>query len=123
MGRSRAPATQGRHSRALGVFPAREGFPRGSTCRLRVPTESGGTGTMNRVRVTAGLLVLVLETGCPVGGDAGVLHQALLRDEAEKMAQAGCPYADIEDACGPDPESIHACMDDCLEALARRKRK
>lgn len=78
---------------------------------------------MNRVRVTAGLLVLVLETGCPVGGEEGVLHQALLRDEAEKFVQAGCPYAGIEKACGPYPEGVHACMEDCLQALARRKRK
>ncbi len=36
---------------------------------------------MNRVNAAAWMLVVALETGCPVGGGAGVLHQALFRDE------------------------------------------
>jgi hypothetical protein len=78
---------------------------------------------MNRVRVAAVMLALVLETGCPVGGEAGVLHQALLRDELEKLAHAGCPRAEIEDECGPYPESVDACMKDCQKAMKARKWK
>jgi len=76
---------------------------------------------MNRVRATACMLVLVLETGCPVGGDAGVLHQALLRDELEKMARDSCQPADVEEVCGP--KKYDECMASCVEEMRRRARK
>jgi hypothetical protein len=77
---------------------------------------------MNRVRVTAGLLVLMLQTtGCPVGGEAGVLHEALLRDEIKRMARGGCQPADIEADCEPD--RYDACMEKCKQEMAKRERK
>ena len=77
---------------------------------------------MNRVRVTAAMLVLVLQMGCPVGGEEGVLHQALLKDRLEALSHKGCPYADIKVECGPNPESVDACMQNCLEVLARKRK-
>jgi hypothetical protein len=76
---------------------------------------------MNRVRVTAGMLVLILETGCPVGGEAGVLHQALLKDLANELAHDSCQPADVQDECGD--RSYDACMAACIEAMNRRARK
>jgi hypothetical protein len=73
---------------------------------------------MNGVRMTAAMLALVLETGCPVGGDAGVLHQALLRDEFERVARVGCRPADIRASCEPD--DYEACMKECRLEMERR---
>lgn len=76
---------------------------------------------MNRVRIAAGLLVLVLEAGCPVGGEAGVLHEALLRDELEDMVRAGCRPAAIQRKCAP--EDYEACMENCVQEMEKRARK
>lgn len=77
---------------------------------------------MNRVRMVAWVLVLMLETGCPVGGDAGVLHQALLRDSLNKLAGDRCQPADVWKECGPIQEEYDACMVACEEEMARRSR-
>jgi hypothetical protein len=76
---------------------------------------------MTRVRVTAGMLVLILETGCPVGGEAGVLHQALLRDEINRLVRASCRPADVKAVCGPD--DYEDCMEDCRKEMEKRGRK
>lgn len=76
---------------------------------------------MNRVRVTAGMLVLMLGTACPVGGEAGVLRQAMLKDLANELAHDSCQPADVEDVCGP--ERFDACMAACIEEMNRRDRK
>jgi hypothetical protein len=76
---------------------------------------------MNRVRVTAWMLVLTLETGCPVGGDAGVLRQALLKDLANELAHDHCQPADIQERCGD--RSYNACMAECIEEMNKRGRK
>lgn len=72
---------------------------------------------MNRVRVTAWMLVVMLETGCPVGGRAGVLHQAMLKDMIEEMAHDNCPEEDIQAVCGP---RFKECMADCKKAREER---
>ncbi|WP_146210123.1 hypothetical protein [Vitiosangium sp. GDMCC 1.1324] len=72
---------------------------------------------MNRMLAVAATLVLMLETGCPVGGDAGVLHQAMLKDQVEEMAHDGCPEEDIWAACGP---RFNECMKDCRVAMEKR---
>jgi hypothetical protein len=76
---------------------------------------------MNRVRAAAWMLVLMLETGCPVGGGAGVLHEALLRDEMKRLAGDGCQPADVEELCGSD--GYKDCMEDCITRMERRRRK
>jgi hypothetical protein len=76
---------------------------------------------MSRVYAAAWVLVVVLETGCPVGGDAGVLHQALLKDEARRLAQDSCRPADIEDIC--EFEDRDECMAACIEEMERRERE
>jgi hypothetical protein len=76
---------------------------------------------MNRVCVAAWMLVLMLETGCPVGGEAGVLHQAFLRDAAQKWAHEGCDPGNIWDDCGS--EHFHQCLAVCEEEMKRRARK
>jgi hypothetical protein len=65
--------------------------------------------------------MLVLETGCPVGGEAGVLHQAFLRDAAQKWAHEGCQPGDLWDECGP--KGFEKCLKACEEELERRSRK
>ena len=67
--------------------------------------------------------VLVLETGCPVGGDAGVLHQALLKDSIKKLVQASCQPADVWAECGPIQEEYEDCMAACEEEMKRKGRK
>jgi hypothetical protein len=54
---------------------------------------------MNHVRVAAWVRVLMLEAGCPVGGEAGVLQAV----------------------CGPD--DFDACMTECRMAMEKRGRK
>lgn len=76
---------------------------------------------MNRMRIVAGVLVVMVGTGCPVGGDAGVLHQALLRDSIEKWVHGGCDRGDIWDECGPD--GFDDCLRACEEVRERRRRK
>ncbi|REG34485.1 hypothetical protein ATI61_103385 [Archangium gephyra] len=78
---------------------------------------------MNRLYVVAWMLVLMLDTACPVGGDAGVLHQALLRDSIKKLAGASCQPADIWKECGPIQEDYDACKAACEEEMARRSRE
>lgn len=70
-------------------------------------------------RVCAVAVMLVLGTGCPVGGEEGVLHQALLRDTIEKFAGDGCPKAELWDECGPD--RFKECMASCEKAMEKRK--
>jgi hypothetical protein len=67
------------------------------------------------------MLVLMLEAGCPVGGGAGVLHEALLRDEMKRLARGGCQPADIEELCGDD--RFDKCMMDCKKRMEKRRRK
>jgi len=78
---------------------------------------------MSRVHVTAGMLVLMLGTACPVGGDAGVLHQALLRDSIKKLVHASCRPADVWAECGPIQEEYDDCMAACAAEMERRGRK
>jgi hypothetical protein len=78
---------------------------------------------MNRVRVVVWMLVLMLGTACPVGGEAGILHEALLRDSVNKLAGDSCQPADVWKECGPVQEDYDACMAACEEELARRSRK
>jgi hypothetical protein len=78
---------------------------------------------MKRVCVVAWVSLAVLETGCPVGGDAGVLHQALLKDSIKKMAHASCLPADIWAECGPIQEDYDDCMVACVEEMERRGQK
>ncbi|QRK08407.1 hypothetical protein JQX13_52295 [Archangium violaceum] len=73
---------------------------------------------MKRVLVMAGLLVLMLGTGCPVGGEAGVLRQALLRDEIKRMVRGGCQPAAIRARCAPD--DYDACMEVCVQEMEVR---
>ncbi len=42
-------------------------------------------------RACAVVVMVVLGTGCPVGGEEGVLHEAMLRDEIKRMAKESCP--------------------------------
>ncbi len=72
-------------------------------------------------RVCSAVVMLVLGTGCPVGGGAGVLHQAMLRDTIEKFAGDSCPEADLWDECGPD--RFEACMAACKEEMKRKARR
>jgi hypothetical protein len=76
---------------------------------------------MNRMCAAAWLLVLMLKTGCPVGGGAGVLHEALLRDEMKRLALDSCQPQDIEEVCGPD--GFDECMLECTKRLEMRRRK
>ncbi|HYO52052.1 hypothetical protein [Archangium sp.] len=76
---------------------------------------------MNRVRVAAWVLVLMLEAGCPVGGEAGVLHQTMLKDEMKRLARDSCRPADVEAMCGPD--DFDECMAACRMAMEKRGRK
>jgi hypothetical protein len=76
---------------------------------------------MSRVYAATWMLVLVLETGCPVGSEAGVLRQAMLRDIAEGLSHEGCQPADIQDECGD--KYYDACMADCRKAMQMRTRK
>jgi hypothetical protein len=76
---------------------------------------------MNRVYAATWMLVVVLGTGCPVGGEAGVLHEALLRDEMNRLARGGCQSMDIEELCGPD--RFEACMEDCWKRMEKRGRE
>jgi len=76
---------------------------------------------MNRVCAAAWMLALMLGTACPVGGKAGVLNQALLRDEIKRLAGDGCQPADIEELCGSD--GYKDCMEDCIARMERRRRK
>ena len=73
---------------------------------------------MNRVCASAWALVLVLETGCPVGGEAGVLHQAMFKDTVKRLANDSCQPGDVEDGCGPD---FKKCMASCQEEMKRRR--
>ena len=73
------------------------------------------------MRVAATMLVLMLETGCPVGGEAGVLHEALLRDEINRLVRDSCRRADVEAVCGPD--DYEDCMADCRKEMEKRGRK
>ncbi|MFE8601031.1 hypothetical protein [Archangium violaceum] len=77
-----------------------------------------GAGMMNCVRVAAWMLMLTLETGCPVGGGAGILHQALLRDEINRLVRESCRPADVWAACGP--EDYEDCMEDCRGEMEKR---
>lgn len=72
---------------------------------------------MKRVRAAAWMLVLMLETGCPVGGEAGVLHQAMLKDMMEEMAHDSCHEEDVRAMCGPQ---FKECMAECRKAMERR---
>ncbi|KFA89383.1 hypothetical protein Q664_35460 [Archangium violaceum Cb vi76] len=72
---------------------------------------------MNRVYVVAWTLVLMLGTGCPVGGEAGVLRQAMLKDLIEEMAHDNCPEEELQAACGP---RFKECMTDCLSEREKR---
>ena len=76
---------------------------------------------MTRVRVAAWMLVLTLETGCPVGGEAGVLHEALLRDSIKKLVGDSCQSADIWKECGPIQEDYDACKAACEEEMERAR--
>lgn len=67
------------------------------------------------------LLVLMLETGCPVGGEEGVLHQTMLKDEIKRMAGDSCREADVRAECGD--EDFRSCMESCQEEMKRRSRK
>jgi hypothetical protein len=60
---------------------------------------------------------VVLETGCPVGGEAGVLHQSLLKDEINRLDRGRCRPADVGVVCGPDD------YDDCMEAYRQEMEK
>jgi hypothetical protein len=76
---------------------------------------------MNRVCVTAWMLVLMLGTGCPVGGDAGVLRRAMLMDLANELSHDGCQPADIQERCGDD--LYNDCMAACVDKMNKRDRK
>jgi hypothetical protein len=76
---------------------------------------------MNRVCVAAWMLVLMLETGCPVGGGAGVLHQAMLKDLAMRLAGDSCQPGDVWDECGS--KYYEDCMASCQEEMRRKARK
>ncbi|MFY0524745.1 hypothetical protein ACN28I_16820 [Archangium gephyra] len=76
---------------------------------------------MNRVRVMAGMLVLMIGTACPVGGEAGILRQAMLKDLANEMAQDGCQPADLQERCGD--QYYDACLETCIEKMNRRDRR
>jgi hypothetical protein len=73
---------------------------------------------MNRVCAAAWMRVLMLETGCPVGGEAGVLHQAMLKDEMKRLARDSCRPADIKAVC--EPEDVDECMAECRKAMEKR---
>jgi hypothetical protein len=64
--------------------------------------------------------MLVLGTGCPVGGDEGVLHQAMLMDEVQRLAKDSCQPAAVKEVCGLKFEK---CMASCQEEMKRRARK
>ncbi|WP_309891231.1 hypothetical protein [Archangium sp.] len=72
---------------------------------------------MNRMRIVAGVLVLMLGTGCPVGGEAGVLHQAMLKDMMDEMAHDSCLEDDVRAVCGPQ---FKECMAECRKAMEKR---
>ena len=65
-----------------------------------------------------GLLVALVETGCPVGGEAGILHQALLRDEINRLVRDNCRSADVRAVCEPD--DYEECMEDCRREMEKR---
>ncbi|HYO69811.1 MAG TPA: hypothetical protein VEU33_27415 [Archangium sp.] len=67
------------------------------------------------------MLVLMLGTGCPVGGEAGVLRQAMLKDLANSLADDGCQPADIEERCGD--KLYNACMAACIDKMNKRNLK
>jgi hypothetical protein len=75
---------------------------------------------MTRVCAVAGMLMLVLGTGCPVGGEEGVLHQAMLMDEIQRLAKDSCQPAAVKKECGPNYEK---CMESCREEMKRRTPK
>jgi hypothetical protein len=64
--------------------------------------------------------MLVLGTGCPVGGEEGVLHEAMLRDEIKRMAKESCREADVRANCGAN---FISCMEACQEEMKKRARK
>lgn len=76
---------------------------------------------MNRVCVAVWVMLVVLETACPVGGDAGILRQALLRDEMNRIIRDSCRPADVAAVCGPD--DYEDCMAECREEMKRRSLK
>ncbi len=76
---------------------------------------------MSRVHVMAGMLVLMLGTGCPVGGEAGILRQAMLKDLANELAHDSCQPADVQEVCGSD--HFDECMAECIEVMNRRDRR
>jgi hypothetical protein len=72
-------------------------------------------------RVCVAVVMLVLGLGCPVGGEAGVLHQALLKDTIKKFAEDSCLEADLWDECGPS--RFEECMAACREEMKRKDRR
>lgn len=76
---------------------------------------------MNRVHVVAGMLVLMLGTACPVGGEAGILRQAILKDLANELSQDNCQPADLQERCGD--QYYNACLAACIKEMNRRDRR
>ncbi|HYO56863.1 hypothetical protein [Archangium sp.] len=64
---------------------------------------------------------MMLKTGCPALGEAGVLHQAMLKDTIEGLAKDKCDQYAVLNACGDD--GFDACMEECKKAMKRKARK